>query len=95
MARFVVLFHFTEQGARNMKKSPARARAFAASCRKVGVNVETFLWTLGSYDGVLILSAKDQTDALSAVAHVAALGTVRTETLQAYDDKEFSAIVKG
>ena len=92
MARYVTLIRFTDQGARNMKKSPTRALAFTKAARQAGVTVEAQLWTLGSCDGVLILSG-DEKKVLRCVSQLAALGNVRTETLQAFDAKEFKAVV--
>lgn len=92
MARYVTLIRFTDQGARNMKKSPARALAFTKAAQKAGVTVESQLWTLGSCDGVLILSG-DEKKILRCVAQLAAPGNVRTETLRAFDAGEFKAIV--
>ena len=92
MARYVALIRFTESGAKNMKKSPARALAFAKAARNAGVTVEAQLWTLGSCDGVLILGG-DERKILRCVAQLASLGNVRTETLQAFDAKEFKTIV--
>ena len=93
MARYVSLIRFTEQGVRNLSKSPSRAVAFRKAAEKAGVTVETHLWTTGAYDGVLIVSADDDETALKQIAKLAALGNVRTETLQAFDAAEFAAIV--
>ena len=91
MARYVTLIRFTNQGARKMKKSPARALAFASAARKASITVEAQLWTLGSCDGVLILSGDEQ-KVLRCVSQLASLGNVRTETLQAFDAREFKAV---
>ncbi|HKS38883.1 MAG TPA: GYD domain-containing protein [Verrucomicrobiae bacterium] len=91
MARYVTLIRFTDQGARNIKKSPDRALTFKKVAAKAGVAVETQLWTAGAFDGVLILSG-DEKKALRCLAQLAALGNVRTETLQAFDAREFKTI---
>ena len=93
MPRFISLLRFTEQGAKNMKSSTSRAHEFDALAAKAGVKVEGQYWTMGKYDGVLILSADDQQKVLSMLAALAALGNVRTETMQAFVDKEFELIV--
>lgn len=93
MARYVSLLRFTPQGVRNIKKSPARAAAFQKAAEKAGVKVEAQFWTTGAYDGVLILSAANDTKALSVIAALAASGNVSTRSLQAFDAKEFKAIV--
>lgn len=76
-----------------MKSSTSRAHEFDALAAKAGVKVEGQYWTMGKYDGVLILSADDQQKVLSMLAALAALGNVRTETMQAFVDKEFELIV--
>src|SRR5262245_12293188 len=91
MARYVTLIRFTDQGARDIKKSAARGLAFINAARKAGVTVESQLWTIGSCDGVVILRG-DERKILRSIAQLAALGNVRTETLQAFDAKEFKAI---
>jgi uncharacterized protein with GYD domain len=93
MPRYVTLIRFTDQGAKGIAKSPTRARAFAAAAKKDKVTVEAQYWTTGSRDGVLIVSAKDKKKALRCLAHLSASGNVHTETLQAFDAREFQAIV--
>jgi uncharacterized protein with GYD domain len=95
MARYVVLIRFTEQGARNIKNSPARARDFRQAAEKAGVKVEAQLWTAGSWDGILILSGANDQELLGTISRLAAQGNVRTETLRAFDEAEFAAIVGG
>ena len=92
MARYVSLLRFTDQGARALKKSANRALAFRNAAAKAGITVEAQLWTTGSRDGLLILNG-DENKVLRCLAGLAALGNVRTETLQAFDAKEFKAIV--
>ena len=92
MARYVSLIRFTDQGARALKKSAARALGFRKAAEKAGITVEAQLWTAGSCDGVLILSG-DEKKILRCLAQLAALGNVRTETLRAFNAEEFKAIV--
>jgi uncharacterized protein with GYD domain len=94
MARYISLLRFTEQGAKNMKKSTTRAHDFDKVAAKAGVKVEGQYWTMGKYDGVLILSADSEEKVLHMLTLLAALGNVRTNTMQAFVDKEFDAIVK-
>jgi uncharacterized protein with GYD domain len=93
MARYVSLLRFTPQGVKHLKQSPARAAAFGQAAEKAGVQVEMQLWTTGAYDGILILNAASEVKALNAIARLVATGNVSTETLQAFDAKEFAAMV--
>lgn len=92
MARYVSLLKFTEQGAKAIKKSTARAHDFKSLAEKAGVKVAAQYWTVGRFDGVLILEGNEQS-ALRVLAELAALGNVRTQTIQAFTDQEFEAIV--
>lgn len=58
MARYISLLRFTEQGAKNIKKSTNRAHDFDKLAAKAGVKVEGQYWTMGKCDGVLILTAR-------------------------------------
>ena len=92
MARYVSLIRFTDQGARALKKSAARALGFRKAAEKSGLTVEAQLWTGGACDGVLILSGEEK-KILRCLAQLAGLGNVRTQTLRAFDVEEFKAIV--
>jgi len=95
MATYISLLKFTEQGAKNIKKSTNRAHAFDKVAAKSGVKIEGQYWTLGRYDGVLIITADSEEKALRCLAELASQGNVRTETMQAFIDKGFDEIVGG
>jgi uncharacterized protein with GYD domain len=92
MVRYLALLKFTEQGVKNIQKSTARAAAFRETAAKAGATIEAQYWTTGSYDGVLVFSAENESTALRCVAALAAAGNVRTQTLRAFEAKEFDAI---
>lgn len=93
MTRYIALLKFTEQGAKNIKKSTARAHAFDKLAVKAGVKVEGQYWTMGRFDGVLVLSASNEAKVLHMLTSLAALGNVRTQTMAAFVDTEFDRIV--
>ena len=93
MAITASLVNFTDQGIRNIKDSPQRARAFRELCRQQGVQVRELLYTSGAYDMVLI--AEGPEEALSAVLlSVAKLGNVRTQTMRAMDQETFQRVLE-
>ncbi len=94
MSRYIALLRYTQKGAEQIKESPRRAHHFNALAKKSGVKIEGQFWTTGRYDGVLIIQASTEQKALHLLAELAATGNVRTETLQAFTDREFAAIVK-
>jgi uncharacterized protein with GYD domain len=93
MARYVTLLKFTEKGSGKIKESTGRAHAFAALAASAGVTIEGQYWTTGRRDGVLVLKADNEGKILRVLAELAALGNVRTESMQAFTDKEFDAIL--
>lgn len=95
MKRYVSLLRFTEQGAKGLKQSTTRAHAFAEAARKAGVTIEEQLWLMGGYDGILVIAAETEERALHWLTELASAGNVRTETMQAFGESEFSRIVSG
>ena len=94
MARYIALLRFTSQGAKDLKHSTRRAHEFDKTAKKAGVKIEGQYWTMGAYDGVLIIRADSEKKALHMLTELAATGAVQTRTLQAFTDKEFDAIVR-
>ncbi len=93
MPRYIALLKFTDQGARKLKESTRRAHSFDKAAAAAGVKVDGQYWSIGAYDGVLLLSADSDKKILRLLAKLAALGNVRTETLPLFSDKEFDSIV--
>lgn len=93
MATYLVLIHFTEQGLKNIKDSPTRAADATAMAEKMGVKIREVFWTLGAYDGALLLDAPDEETITAWSLSMGALGFVKTETLRAFPAKEFSALL--
>ena len=90
---YVALITYTDQGIRNLKQSPQRAQAFRQSADAAGIKVRAQLWTAGPFDGVLILESDNEQKVLGALAQLASLGNVRTQSLRAFDAAEFGPIV--
>ena len=93
MATYISLIRFTGQGARDIKKSVDRAHAFDQAAEKAGIKIEGQYWTIGTYDGVLIISADQPENALHWLTELTSYGNVTLQTLTAFSDTEFSAIV--
>ena len=92
MVRYLVLVSFTEKGIAAAKESPGRAEAFRAAAARSGANVESLYWTLGPYDGMVVLSAPDDATAAAVVLELAKTGKVRTTMLRAFDAGEFKTV---
>ena len=93
MATFITTMHFTEQGIKAVWDTCDRAAAFKAAAEKLGVKVTGEYWTLGAFDGVLILEAPNEETATAALLHLGSLGNLRTQTARAFDAAEMQKIL--
>jgi len=93
MATFITTIKFTQQGIKGIDESTKRAAALKAAAKKMGVKVTNIYWTLGEYDGLLILEAPDDKTAMTVLLHLAALGNVHTTTVRAFTAAEMDKIV--
>ena len=93
MATYVLLLNFSDQGIHNIKDTTKRAEAFKKKADKAGAKVKEVFWTLGEYDGVLILEAPEEATATALGLSLAALGNVRTQTLRAFSAEEIGRIL--
>ena len=94
MCKFVVLIKFTEKGIGGIAESVNRADNFHATAAAAGSEVEARFWTLGPYDGVLILSAPDEETAAAVVLSLTKAGNVTTCMLRAFEDDEFWKVLR-
>ena len=93
MATYVSLFTFTDEGIRNVRDTVKRANAFREVAAKAGVTVREIFWTMGQYDLVGIVEAKDDTAALALLLGVGAMGNIKTQTLRAYSADEIEHVL--
>jgi len=94
MATYVLLLKFTDQGIRKIKETRKRAEGFRAAADKAGAKVKEVYWTLGQYDGLLILEAPDEATAAALGLSLGSLGNVRPETLRAFSSDEIGGVLK-
>ena len=92
MATYISLLNFTEQGIRNIKESPDRYGAFKAMAEKLGVTIKGFYYTVGSYDGVVIVEGSDEAVA-TALLKAGSLGNIRSESLRAFTVDEAKRLI--
>jgi uncharacterized protein with GYD domain len=93
MATYLVLISFTEQGIRNIKDSPKRAAAATELARGFGIEIRDIFWTLGAFDGAVLMEAPEDQAVTAWALKVGSLGNVRTQTLRAFRANEVENIV--
>jgi uncharacterized protein with GYD domain len=93
VATFITTIKFTQQGVKGIDETTKRATAFKAAAKKLGVKVTAIYWTLGEYDGLLILEASNDETATTALLHLGAMGNVHTTTMRAFTAEEMDMIL--
>ena len=94
MARYVVLYKFTEQGAKNVRNTVKRARQTREENEKRGFKVEALLWTQGPYDLVALVDAPSEGAMMAGMVNVVSAGNVMSTTMRAFDDQEMEEALK-
>ena len=83
-----MLWNWTDQGIRNAKDSPQRSETFKRDLEKAGGKLVGGYYTMGKYDGVVILEAPNDEVIMKIMLATASLGNVRTNTLKAFPHAE-------
>lgn len=89
---FVVLGNWTEQGIRNTKEVPERAKAANDIVKNAGGKMQTF-YTLGKYDFVAIIEVPKDDDIMAILLCLGNMGNVRTTTMKAWTEAEAAKII--
>ena len=93
MVTYIVLWKFTDEGARNIRHTTGRSEVFKAQAEELGIKVKDYYWTLGAYDGVITLDAPDDESVARLIFLVCSLGSVRAQTLRAFSQEEIDRIL--
>lgn len=93
MPKFIVLIDWTDQGVRAAKDSVNRVAQAREAFKKHDITIDWIYWTLGTHDLVGMMSAPDGETVAAALLQLAGAGNVRTTTLRAFDESEFSAVL--
>jgi len=93
MPTYIILFSWTDQGIRNVKEAPQRIDAFKKAVEAVGGEVNGFYFTMGKYDGVVIIECPNDEAVAALIVSAGSGGNVRTETMKAFPENEFRNII--
>jgi uncharacterized protein with GYD domain len=88
-----MLANFTEQGIRSVKDTVKRAEAFKETAKAAGVTIKEVYWTLGQYDVIVTVEAKDETAVTALGLTLAKAGNLSTQTLRAFGPSEMTEIL--
>jgi uncharacterized protein with GYD domain len=90
---FVLSINFTDQGIRNIKDGPKRARAARELATKLGANLREVYITTGENDLVAFLEAPNGDVALKFALALGSQGNVRTKTARAWSMDEYAKLL--
>ena len=95
MPTYITLVRFTQQGAQTIKDAPGRLASAKQVMGSMGAEMKAIYYTQGQFDAVAIIEAPDDETIAKVALAIGAVGNVRTETLRAFTEEEFGAIVAG
>jgi len=93
MPTFITAMNYTEQGIKGVKDTTKRAAAAKTAAKKMGVKIQNIYWTLGKYDGLMILEAPDAETATGFLLQLSTLGNVKTTTTRAFTAAEMETVL--
>ena len=94
MKTYVVLYKFTDQGAKDIRGSIERAAQAQSESERRGFKVHGVYWTQGRYDMVVVIDAPDEESMLAGLFNIAAAGNARSETLRAFTAAELQTVLQ-
>jgi uncharacterized protein with GYD domain len=94
MRKYVVLYRFTEGGAKDIRGTVARARQTREQNEKRGFKVQAMLWTQGPYDLVAVVEAPSEEAMMGGMVNVLSAGNVTSVTMRAFDEKEMEKVLE-
>jgi uncharacterized protein with GYD domain len=93
MGAYITLVSWTGEGIKNVKESPARLEAAKKAFAAMGCELKAFYLTMGRYDMVVFGEGPDDEAIAKVALMIGSAGAVRTETLRAFTEEEYKAIV--
>lgn len=93
MAMYLVLYKYTEQGAKTIKESPARIRETIQRAEAAGLKVHGVYLAMGEYDLVALTEAPTDEAGMTFLLAQAAQGNVHSTTMKLFPLESFEQMV--
>lgn len=93
MTTYILLMNWTDQGVQQVKGSPRRLDAAKKALKDAGGEFKQIFLTMGGYDLIAIYEAPDDAVAARFTMQLGMLGNVRTQTLKAFPEAAYRAII--
>jgi uncharacterized protein with GYD domain len=93
MPTYIALLNWTQQGASKVKDSPKRLDDGRKAFKKAGAEIKDVYLTMGRYDLVCVIEARDDESYARAMLELASGGNITTETLKAFSEDQYRKII--
>ena len=93
MPGYISLLKYTPKAIADLKGSPQRVEDAKATAGKMGVRWVAFWSTAGAYDAVCVIDAANDEAASAFFLAQASKGYVSTQSMRAYSETEWAALV--
>lgn len=93
MATYVMLTHWTGEGAVHADKAPERVEKAREMARAMGAEIKAFYVLMGRYDTMVLMEAPDDATMAKFALSIARKGSARTETMRAFTEDEFKELI--
>ena len=94
MPTYIGLFKLTDQGIKNIKDAPKRLDDAIKGIEAMGGKMKGFYAVMGEYDYVGIVEFPSDEVQMSFSLALGARGSVRSTTLKAFPQEEFTKLVE-
>jgi len=94
MPTYIILMNYTDQGVRNIKQSPTLIETGDKALVALGGRLIGAYPVMGEYDRVAIIELPSDEIAMTTVLGLNAAGNVRTKTLKAFTNEQFTEMIK-
>jgi len=95
MPIYVVLGNFTQKRMETIKNLPDGIKEATNVFKSHGVKIKELIFTMGRYDLVAILEAKNEEAITKALLSWGSQGFLRTETLTGFTSEKMTELLKG
>ena len=93
MPAYIVLYHFTREGRKNVKETVKRAEEVRKQNEARGFKILGHYWTQGRYDLVAVVDAPSEEAMVAGLFNIAEAGNVSSETMRAFTVEEMRRIL--
>jgi uncharacterized protein with GYD domain len=90
---YIFLSKLTDQGMRNIRKSPGRMSSGKKAAKQFGGRFRHWYLTIGAYDGVFVADFPNDNAAAQFVLARSSQGNIRFTMLTAFSESEFRKLV--